>query len=72
MRPRGLILRVQRVPRQWIIRDPEGNLWRLLSTDNASDERQPISSAENTELAPVPGLRKYTLGLPLRRKVSDL
>jgi hypothetical protein len=62
---------MHKVTRQWIVCDLEDNVWSLLSTDNPWDLRQPFASAEDTELPPDLGLLKYTLGLPLRRKVSD-
>jgi hypothetical protein len=66
-----MALCTNKVTRQWIVRNPKGNVWSLLSIDNPWDERQPFASAEDTELPPDLGLHKYTLGLPLRRKVSD-
>ena len=57
-------LYVDRATRQWIVRDLEGKLWSLPSTDNPWDERQPFSPAEETELEPVPGHYKDMLGLP--------
>jgi hypothetical protein len=57
-------LYVDRATRQWIVRDCEGNLWSLPSTDNPWDERQPFPLTEGTELEPVPGHYKYMLGLP--------
>ena len=66
-----MALCVHKVTRQWIVRNPEGNVWSLPSTDNPWDEHQPFSSAEDTQLPPVPGHHKYTPGLPLRQKVSD-
>jgi hypothetical protein len=50
---------------EWIVRDAEGNLWSLPSTEHAWDERQPFTLAEETELEPVPGHYRYLLGLPL-------
>jgi hypothetical protein len=46
----------------WLVQ--EGNFWSLPSTDNPWDVRQPFSSAEVTELEPVPGQYKHILGLP--------
>ena len=66
-----MALCVHKATRQWIVRDPEDNVWSLPSTNNLRDKRQPVALAEDTELPPAPGLHKYTLGLPLRRKVSD-
>ena len=61
---RVVALYVDKASQQWIVRDSEGNLWSLPSTDNPWDERQPFVSAEDTELEPVPGHYKYMLGLP--------
>jgi hypothetical protein len=55
---------VDRSTRQWIVRDADGNLWILPSTDTPWDDRQPFFPAEETELDPVPGHYKYLLGLP--------
>ncbi len=60
-----LALYVDKISQQWIVRDHEGNLWSLPSTDNPWDERQPFSPAEETELTPVPGHYKHMLGLPI-------
>jgi hypothetical protein len=56
---------VTKATHQWIVRDAEGNLWSLPSTENPWDERQPFELAEEMELEPVPGHYKYVLGLPL-------
>ncbi len=61
---RVVALYVDKASQQWIVRDAEGNLWSLPSTDNPWDERQPFTPAEETELEPVPGHYKYLLGLP--------
>ena len=55
---------VDKTTRQWIVRDSEGNFWSLPSTDNPWDERQPFFPTEETDLEPVPGHYKDTLGLP--------
>ncbi len=60
---RVVALYVDRATQQWIVRDAEGNLWSLHSTDNPWDERQPFTPAEETELEPVPGHYKHMLGL---------
>ena len=64
-RKRAATLYVDRTAGRWVVRDPEGNLWSLPSTDNPWDERQPFSPTEETELEPVPGHYKHMLGLPL-------
>jgi hypothetical protein len=54
---------VDRATQRWIVRDSEGDLWTLPSSENPWDERQPFTPAEGTELEPVPGHYKYMLGL---------
>ncbi len=61
---RVVALYVDKASQQWIVRDSEGNLWSLPSSDNPWDERQPFILAETTELEPVPGHYRYLLGLP--------
>jgi hypothetical protein len=61
---RVVALYVDKASQRWIVRDAEGNLWSLPSTDNPWDERQPFSPAEETDLEPVPGHYKNMLGLP--------
>jgi hypothetical protein len=60
---RVVALYVDRATGRWVVRDHEGKLWSLPSTDNPWDERQPFTPAEGTELGPVPGHYKYMLGL---------
>jgi hypothetical protein len=60
---RVIALYVDRTTKQWVVRDLEGKLWSLSSTDNAWEERQPFTPAEDTDLEPVPGHYKYLLGL---------
>ena len=55
---------VDRARQQWVVRDREGNLWILPSTQNSWEERQPFVPTEETELEPVPGHYKCVLGLP--------
>jgi hypothetical protein len=55
---------VDRASQQWVVRDSEGSLWSLPSTDNPWEGRQPFTPAEETELEPVPGHYKHMLGLP--------
>ena len=59
---------VDKNSQQWVVRDDEGNFWRLPTTDNPWDKRQPFEVAEETELAFVPGHYKYMLGLPMHAK----
>ena len=54
-----------RVSRQWIVRDPEGNFWVVPpSKKDPWDHRRPFQPSEEMELQPVPGHYKDTLGLP--------
>jgi hypothetical protein len=62
---RVVALYVDRATQRCVVRDVEGRLWSLPSTDNPWDERQPFTPAEGTDLKPVPGHHKHTLGLPL-------
>jgi hypothetical protein len=55
---------VDRASRQWVVHDADWCFWVLPPTVNPWDDRQPFSSAEETELEPVPGHYKYLLGLP--------
>jgi len=61
---RKLSLYIDRSNQQWIVRDPDGNYWTVPSDDNPWDHRQPFYPTEETELEPIPGHYKYTLGLP--------
>jgi hypothetical protein len=49
---------------QWIVRDPEGNFWFVPPVPDPWEHRQPFQPNEETELLPVPGHYKDTLGLP--------
>ncbi len=53
---------------QWIVRDPEGNFWRVPSCENAWDRRRPYQPTEQSDLQPVPGNYRDMLGLPPRSK----
>ena len=64
LRKQVVTLYVDRSSQQWVARDAEGNFWILPSTNNPWDDRRPFSAAEETELEPVPGHYKSTLGVP--------
>jgi hypothetical protein len=49
---------------QWVVRDPEGKYWILPSVEDPWDQRQPYQPTSETDLEPVPGHYKTTLGLP--------
>ena len=55
---------VERSCRQWVVRDSEGNFWILPPGDDPWERRQPFQPNEQTDLEPVPGHYKDTLGLP--------
>jgi len=59
-----MALYVDRGSGQWVVRDSEGNFWIVTSVENAWEHRQPFHPTEKTDLEPVPGHYKYTLGLP--------
>jgi len=61
---RTLALYVDRSNQQWIVRDHEGNFCIVPAGQHAWDQRQPFYPTEDTELEPIPGHYKYTLGLP--------
>lgn len=64
IRRQAVAIYVDRASRQWVVRDPEGNLWALPTTDTPWDDRRPFSPAEETDLEPIPGHYRYLLGLP--------
>jgi hypothetical protein len=64
LRKELVALFADRASRQWIVRDPEGNFWLVPPVTNPWDHRQPFQPSEETELQPVPGHYKDTLGLP--------
>lgn len=55
---------VDRSKQQWVVRDREGNLWIVPTTENPWEHRQPFYPTEETALEPVPGHYKNMLGLP--------
>lgn len=55
---------VDRSCQQWVVRDPEGNFWALPSGECSWEQRQPFHPTSETDLEPVPGHYKDTLGLP--------
>jgi len=55
---------VERLTRQWVVRDPEGNFWILPTVDDPWRNRLPFHPTEDTGLDPVPGHYKHVLGLP--------
>ena len=62
---RTLGLYVDRFTHQWVVRDPEGNLWALPpSEDGCWEQRLPFEFTAETDLESVPGHYKYLLDLP--------
>jgi hypothetical protein len=61
---RTVALYVDKSGPQWVVRDPEGNVWIVPCVENAWDHRQPYQPAEGADLEPVPGHCKSMLGLP--------
>jgi len=55
---------VDRSTGQWIVRDPDGNLWIVPSAEDAWEHREPYQPTEDTDLVPIPGHYKYLLQLP--------
>jgi hypothetical protein len=64
VRKQVVAIYVDRTSGQWIVRDSDGNLWILPTTDNPWENRRPFLPAEDTELEPIPGHYRYMLGLP--------
>jgi hypothetical protein len=60
---RTVALYVDKNSQQWVVRDSDGKLWSLPTSDNSWEQRQPFTPAEETVLEPVPGHYKYLLGL---------
>ena len=57
-------LYVDRSCHRWIVRDPEGQFWVLPSVEDPWNHRHPYHPNSETDLEPVPGHYKDTLGLP--------
>jgi hypothetical protein len=55
---------VDRSTQNWVVRDSEGNFWRLPDRDRPWEHREPFVPTEATELEPVPGHYKHMLELP--------
>jgi hypothetical protein len=63
-RKHQVALFADRTSRRWIVKDPDGNLWRLPSVENSWDHREPYQLTAEADLEPVPGHYKDMLGLP--------
>jgi hypothetical protein len=58
-------LYVDRSSKQWVVLDPEGNMWKVpVHETNPWEQRQPFYPTEETELQPIPGHYKQMLGVP--------
>jgi hypothetical protein len=55
---------VDRRTRQWVVRDPTGDLWRLPSVDDSWDQREVFELTDDADLECVPGHYRYMLNLP--------
>lgn len=63
-RKQVIALFVDRVGRQWIVRDPDGNFWSIPSSEDAWNHRQPFQLTEEADLEPIPGHYKDMFHLP--------
>jgi hypothetical protein len=59
-----LALYVDRLTRQWILRDPDGNFWVMPPVEDAWEHREPYDLSQESDLEPVPGHYKYLFQLP--------
>jgi hypothetical protein len=51
-------------PAHWIVRDRQGQFWRVPPGENSWARRQPFQPNSEADLEPIPGHYKYMLGLP--------
>jgi hypothetical protein len=61
---RKVALFVEKSSQQRVVRDPEGNFWRLPSVADPWGQRQPFTPTPESKLEPVPGHYTSLLGLP--------
>jgi hypothetical protein len=59
-----VLLFVDELLRQWVVRDPDGAFWIASAVDNAWDDRQPFFVTESCILSSVPEHYKYLPRLP--------
>ena len=64
VRKQTMALYVDRLTQKWVVRDPDGNFWRLPSIENAWEHREPFEPGGETDLEPVPKHYKSMLDLP--------
>lgn len=55
---------VDRVSKQWVVRDPEGNFWTVPMAENGWQHRQPYHLTEDSELEVIPKHYIHLLDLP--------
>lgn len=55
---------VHRATQRWVVRDPDGELWLLESSDDPWESRTPFQPMEESDLEIVPGHYRYLLNLP--------
>ena len=59
-------LYVDRLSRQWVVRDSSGDFWILPPVESAWEQRQPFEMTAESRLDPVPGHYRSALGIPIR------
>jgi hypothetical protein len=64
VRQHVVALFVDRVTQQWIVRDPDGQLWSVSTDEDGWERRQPYEPTDDADLQPIPGHYKYLLRLP--------
>lgn len=55
---------VDRSTGQWVVRDPEGSMWVVPTTDNPWEQREPFAPVDDTALEVIPGHYKSMFNLP--------
>jgi hypothetical protein len=63
-KPTPFAIFVDRSQCRWVVLDRDGNYWTVPSTHDGWERRQPFQITEETDLQPVPGHYKQSLGLP--------
>ena len=61
---RRVALCIERSSQQWVVRDPEGHVWLLLSVEDPWGYRQPFTLTPASALEPVPGHDTSMRGFP--------
>ena len=63
----SLSLYVDRLSKQWVVRDPEGNFWTVPAVENGWEQRQPFHLTQDAELDVIPKHYIHLLDLPFLR-----